>query len=242
MTQAFDQAPLDPVRRAERDLAARLDELRGDGLKLPITPGPVFVLLALATGDADFDVTPDVSIREVAAQKLLSASPGGYYIDKRAPRRSAPCTFGSIDPNPNVTGNRFAYVHISGEGMVEMASGEVADASSRALVGLGSIERSIHERDAMAMQAAFEALQDTGPIVVTVALLRTLGVEVRWDSIVPGGRGVLRVPFVKVESHCFPDRSELHARNLNQRVNALWDAAVQQARSQAQASGARTGA
>lgn len=228
--------------RAERRLAERIDELsKGDGLKLPITPGPVFVLLALAKGGEDFDISLDVGIGEVAAQKLRSARPGGYDISSRAAQSSKPRTFGSIDPNPNITLDRFAYVHISDEGMLEVASGAVADMSTRVLVGLGAINQSIQECDAKAMQAAFEALKEDGPIVVSVGLLRTQGVEVRWDDI-SNARGVLHEPFVTIKSWCFADRAELHATNLNQRVNALWDVVVQKARSQAHASGKRTGA
>lgn len=228
-TQTFDQHPLDPVQRAERDLTARLKDLHeGDGLQRPITPGPVFVLLAQAIGGLDFDVTPEVGACEAAAKKLREARPGGYYIEDRA-RRSTPRTFGSLYPEPNVEDDRFAYVHVSVDGMVELVSGEIADASSGLLIGLGLIEKWIQVRDAEAMQAAFEALEADGPIVVAVALLRTQGVEVRSDRTVPAGGGVLQVPYVTIKPRCFDDRSKLDAGGLNTMVGALWTAIVRQA-------------
>ncbi|HDR8994459.1 TPA: hypothetical protein QDB01_000336 [Burkholderia vietnamiensis] len=229
--QTFDEQPLDPVMRAERDIEARLSELHeGAGLQRPITPGPVFVLLARAVGEPDFDVTPEVGACEAAAKKLCAARPGGYYIDERV-RQSTPRTFGSLYPNPTITEDRFAYVHVSGEGMLELVSGEIADTSTGLVVGLVLIKKWIKDRDAKAMRAAFEALETDGPIVVAVALLRTQGVEVRSRGTVPAGGGVLQVPYVTIKPRCFADRSQVNAKGLNPMVDDLWTAIVQQASS-----------
>ncbi|HKR38417.1 MAG TPA: hypothetical protein VJU59_01860 [Paraburkholderia sp.] len=221
MTQAFGKAAREPVMRAERELAMRLEAMSKDGgLQLPITPGPLFVLLALATGEADFVVLPDSRACEAAAQELRRARPGGYVISERTGRTFPPRTFGSDYPDNSVP--RYAYVHVSEQGMMEIVSGELADKAHGLVVGLGLIEQSIRERDAEAMRAAFEALEVDGPIVVTAALLRTRDAKVSSPGAVSDCVGVLHVPYVTIEPRCFSARVELHAEHLNQLVSDLW--------------------
>lgn len=230
MTQDVDNAAREPVVRAKGDLATRLEAMSNDnGLKLPITPGPIFVLLALATGEPDFDVLPEDHACKAAARKLLAACPGGYVITDRADRSIPPRTFGSSYPDNSE--NRFAYVHVSEQGMVEMVSGELVHEGRGEVVGLGLIEKWIRERDADAMQEAFEALEVDGPIVVTAALLRTRDVKVVSDLTVRPSVGVLHAPYVTVEPRCFSSRLELHAENLNQLVSDLWAEVGRQVRS-----------
>ncbi|WP_157259274.1 hypothetical protein [Burkholderia ubonensis] len=232
MTETLDQTPIHPVKRAELDLTARLAELsEGDGLKMPIKPGPAFVLLAIPIGEPDYDLVPEDGACEKAARELISARPGGYDLIERTSESIPPNTFGSFDPNPNDSINRFAYVHVSDDGMMEMVSGAVAESNSGALVGLGLVEKWIRERDAKAMQTAFEVLEAGGPIMVTVALLRTHDVEVKSMDAVPAVDGVMPVPYVTIQPRCFNDRSALHADNLAPLVDALWKKIIQQASS-----------
>jgi hypothetical protein len=198
---------------------------------MPIKPGPAFVLLALPIGEPDYDLVPEDGACEKAARELLSARPGGYDLIDRKSESLPPNTFSSFYPNPNVSINRFAYVHVSDDGMLEMVSGAVAESNSGALVGLGLVKKWIRERDAKAMQTAFEVLEAGGPIVVTVALLRTHGVEVKLMDAVPAVDRVMPVPYVTIQPLCFNDRSAFHADNLASLVDTLWKEIIQQASS-----------
>lgn len=227
MTQAFDKAAREPVMRAEHELAMRLEAMSQDGdLQLPITPGPFFVLLALATGEADFVVLPEERACEAAAQELRRAHPGGYVISERARQTFPPRTFGSDYPDNSVS--RYAYVHVSEQGMVEIVSGELADIAHGVIPGLGLIEQSIREHDANAMRKAFDALEVDGPIVVTAALLRTRDAKVSLRGAVSDCVGVLHVPYVTIKPRCFSACVELQAENLNQLVSDLWTEAGRQ--------------
>lgn len=228
MLKASDHRLLDPVRRAEHALRERLEELNDDGLKLPIKPGPFFVLLAQPTGIPDFDVTYDAKDCEAAARKLLRARPNGYDMSERKLRAMPPNTFGSFDPNPTTTWDRFAYVHVTGDGMVELASGEVADVGSRAIVGLGGLAEGIRTHDAQALQEAFKELGVKGRVVVTVALIRTQGVKVMWNKPIPS-EGVLGASYVTIKPYCFASPSDLSAENLIGLVHDLWTSITRQA-------------
>ncbi|WP_109479873.1 hypothetical protein [Paraburkholderia sp. C35] len=228
MPEAFDHRPLDPLRRAEHALRRRLEELDDGGLRLPVTPGPFFVLLAQPIGIPDFDVTYGTQECDAAARKLLRARPGGYDISDRKLRFMPPHTFGSVEPNPTTRPDRFAYVHVTEDGLVELASGEVADMGSREIVGLGGIEDEIRKHDAQAIQEAFEELGVEGRVMVTVALLRTGGAKVRWIEPVPS-EGVLGDSHVTIQPRCFATPSDLSDANLIGLVQKLWTTITRQA-------------
>lgn len=203
--------------KAVRKLVTRLEEMRDGTLQVPVTSGPVFVLLALATGHDD-SVRPVSGACDAAAQALCAAQPGGYVITKQS-RRSLPArTFGSDFPDGAEP--RYAYVHVAEHGMVEIVAAGIADNAYR-LVGLGAITKSTREHDAEALRAAFEALGVEGPIMVAVALLRTPGAPVMsWAT--RDDAGVLSASYVTINPHRFAARSALDAENLNQLINDLW--------------------
>lgn len=210
--------------KAARELAMRLDAMIDGGLQMPVKAGPVFVLLALATGHAD-SVRPESVACDAAAQALRRAEPGGYVIAGRTGRTTPPRTFGSDFPDQSVP--RYAYVHVAERGMIEIVSGEIID-SAHGLVGLGAIQKSIREHDAEAMRAAFDALGVDGPIMVAIALLRTRDAKVTFDGATPHRVGVLHVPYVKIEPFGFAARIELEAEKLNRSVSDLWTAVTLQ--------------
>ena len=200
-----------------RKLVTRLDEMKDGTLQMPVTFGPVFVLLALATGH-DASVRPVYGACDAAAQALCVAQPGGYVITKQSRRSLPPRTFGSDFPDGAAP--RYAYVHVAEHGMVEIVAGGIAD-NAYGLVGLGAITKSIREHDAEALRAAFDALGVDGPLMVAVALLRTRGTPVVGGGT-PEDAGVLGASYVTIDPHRFASRLALDAENLNRLVNDLW--------------------
>jgi hypothetical protein len=210
--------------KAARELATRLDAMIDGPLQMPVTVGPVFVLLALATDHADL-VRPESGACDAAAQALRRAEPGGYVISARTRRTAPPRTFGSEFPDRSVP--RYAYVHVAERGMIEIVSGEIID-NAHGLVGFGAIEKSIREHDAEALRAAFVALGVDGPIMVAIALLRTRNTKVSFHGATSHRVGVLHVPYVKIEPFGFAARLELKAEKLNQSISDLWTAVTRQ--------------
>ncbi|HEX7912497.1 MAG TPA: hypothetical protein VF534_31020 [Paraburkholderia sp.] len=101
----------------------RLDEMKDGSLRMPVTSGPVFVLLALPLGYEE-SVQPVYGDCDAAAEALCLAQPGGYVIAKRGLRDQPPRTFGSDYPDGMEA--RFTYVHVSEHGMVDIVAGEIA--------------------------------------------------------------------------------------------------------------------
>ncbi len=209
-----------------RQLSARLDAMLSGQLQVPVTPGPVFALLAMAVAHSGM-IRPELSDCKVAAQALQQAEPNGYVISRRTRSALSSRTFASELPDP--PDPSYAYVHVSDRGMIELVAGEVAD-PTHGLVSLGGIEQSMSHGDAHAVRAAFDALGVGGRIVVVLALLYTQGARVKSRETIPELSGVLDAPIVKIAPRAFAVPAELEPRTLNRLVRNLWAEVTQRVR------------
>ncbi|MDK1000895.1 hypothetical protein ACO2TQ_40220 [Burkholderia sp. OKR4-1] len=210
-------------------LSARLDAMISGQLKVPVTDGPFFVLLAMASCHADM-VRPVLDDCDSAATVLQRAEPNGYVLTKCAKRNGRtlpPRTYVSDFPDGPV--RSFAYVDVSERGIVEYVAGAVAD-KTRRLVGLGGIEHSIEKNDAQVLRDAFNALGVGSHIVVMAALLGTQGAFVTWRGPASEKTGELNAPYVKIPPLPFAAPAALKATDLNWLVRDLWDKVTEQAR------------
>ncbi|BBA45221.1 MULTISPECIES: hypothetical protein [Burkholderia] len=202
-------------------ISARLDAMHAGPLQVSVTDGPIFVLLAMASVHAGM-LRPLASDCDDAAKALQRARPNGYVLaesTKVSGFTPPPRTF--VSDYPDGSAARYAYVHVSERGLVEIVAGELAD-SRRQLVGLGGIEQSIRKYDALALRTAFDALGVRGRIVVTAALLGTQSIRVRSRETVPELDGILDIPCVRIVPRAFASPAQLEVQNLNLMVGDLW--------------------
>ncbi|ABB08535.1 hypothetical protein Bcep18194_A4941 [Burkholderia lata] len=221
-------------------LNARIDTLarsgRG-GLIVPVTPGPFFVLLALAEGSRD--VRPAHNSSENAVEALRSASPGGHAIANRTSRMPARTyCFGE----PHRLGDPcHAYVHIHDDsfdarrrgvrdsvcvaGMIEIACAMPVD-PRYGISGLYEFERTAAQ-DANALQVSFDrlGLRPDGPLFAVAALLQVNDLRVTRVSELtnsPEVVGMLRTPVVRMMPQRIEHMKDLTGPRLKEFYSSLW--------------------
>lgn len=222
-------------------LNKRIDSLASPagtgGLIVPLTPRPLFVLLALAEGSKD--IRPSYGWPQDAVNALRSASPGGYAIADRTkgiPER----TYCSAEPY-TLGGPRRAYVHIHDDsisgrslnirdadhvaGMIEIACTVPVD-PRHGMTGLHGLKESA-VCDADALQASFMrlGLKPGGPLFVVAALLQIDGTRVSdvneltgsWELV-----GTLLTPVVRMMPERIGRLEDLTGPRLTELYSGLW--------------------